>query len=113
MKKKQLDWFSVRCVFRSTRRSGSTKRNLYEERITIWRVASFNDAIKRAERDARQYAEDTDSEYIELAQAFHISPNRLTSGTEVFSLMRESNYYPKKYLDTYFDNGNERQEIIP
>lgn len=112
MKKRQLDWYSVRCVFRSAERSGRPKRNLYEERITVWRASSFDDAIKLAECDARQYAEDTDSEYIKFAQAFHVFPNKLTSGAEVFSLMRESNYSPKKYLDTYFDNGNERQDII-
>lgn len=89
-----------------------TKRNLYEERITIWRAASFEQAVELAERDAREYAVEN-AEYIGLSQVFHVFPNRLASGAEVFSLLRESNYSPRNYLDRYFDTGDERHGDMP
>lgn len=103
----------MRCLFRHADRDGMTKQNLYEERITIWRAPSFDKAVEMAEHDAEQYAEDVNAQYLGLAQAYHAYPKRLSSGSEVFSLMRESNHYPKRYLDTYFDNGDERQGNMP
>jgi hypothetical protein len=88
-----------------------TKRNLYEERITIWKAKSFEEAIEKAEIEAEEYA-GSDFEYLGLAQAFNLFDEILENGSEVFSLMRESNYTPKKYLDIYFDNGAERQGKI-
>jgi len=110
---RQREWFSVRCIFRSLPRSDMTKRHLYEERITLWRVASFDEAIALAEREAEEYARDTDMEYLGLAHGYHTFEKRLTSGSEVYSLMRESNYAPSKYLDRFFDTGDERQGDTP
>ena len=89
-----------------------SKRHLYEERITVWRASSFEQAIERAEREARQYAQDTECQYLGFAQAYHLSGEQLRSGSEVFSLMRESNLTQAKYLDKHFDTGAERQNII-
>jgi hypothetical protein len=110
---KQRDWYSVRCLFRHAKRDGMTKRHLYEERVTLWHTASFDDAVELAERDADAYADSVDAEYLGLAQAYHLFAERITSGVEAFSLMRESNSSPKRYLDTYFDNGDERQGHMP
>lgn len=104
-------WYSVRCIFKHLPRHDATKRNLYEERITIWKAKSFEEAVELAEIEAKDYA-DPDSEYLGLAQVFNLFDEVLENGTEVFSLMRESNYTPKKYLDIYFDNGSERQGNI-
>ena len=85
------------------------KRNLYEERITIWKTSSFEKAIELAEREAEQYEKDADCKYIGLSQAFQMFDEVFENGTEVFSLMRENNYSPKMYIKTYFDKGSERQ----
>ena len=113
MKKKETEWYSVRCIFRSPPLGKMTKRNLYEERITVWRATSFDEAVALAERDAEKYARDTEMEYLGLAQGYHTFEKRLTSGSEVYSLMRESNYSPSKYLDHFFDTGHERQGDMP
>lgn len=102
------EWYAVRCIFRHPPRHDMTKKFLYEERITIWKAKSFEEAIEKAEVEAKEYAE-PDSKYLELAQAYNLFTKTLKSGAEVFSLMRESNYSSKKYLDTYFDNGSERE----
>jgi hypothetical protein len=105
-------WFSVRCIFKHPPRADMSRRHLYEERITIWRTDSFEQAIELAERDARKYARDLEYEYLGFAQAYHLSNKQLRVGSEVFSLMRESNLAKNKYLDKYFDTGTERQRNI-
>jgi hypothetical protein len=45
-----MGWFAVRCVFRGTK-----ELTLYEERVTLWRADSFEDAIERAEAEADEY----------------------------------------------------------
>ena len=105
-------WFSVRCVFKHPQRAGMSKRHLYEERITVWRADSFEQAIERAERDAQKYARDAECKYLGFAQAYHLRVEQLRSGSEVFSLMRESNLTQAKYLDKHFDTGAERQRTV-
>jgi hypothetical protein len=58
-------WYSVRCVLRSASDNGSGA--LYEERITLWRAESFEEAIERAEREALEYSADVEAEYVGLA----------------------------------------------
>ena len=102
-----LDWFAVRCVFAvpvAVEGEGMT----YEERVTLWRASGFDTAIVLAEDDARDYADDNDALYLGLAQAYRLAepPGH---GTEVFSLLRDSDLDSEDYLDAFFDTGGERQ----
>jgi hypothetical protein len=100
-----LGWYGVRCVFRWCGRENQP----YEERITLWRAASAAQAIELADREARDYARDNRFEHLDFAQAFALSEDRITQGTEVFSLLRDSHLKPDSYLDNYFDTGGEHQ----
>jgi len=97
-------WFGVRCFFRWSEPA------TYEERITLWKAASLDDAIAMAEEDAKAYADRLKAEYLELAQAYWIGPKPPASGSEAFSLMRDSELDADTYLDTFFDTGQERQQ---
>jgi hypothetical protein len=103
-----LDWYGVRLVFRVL----NSADPLYEERITIWRAASFDHAISLAEVEAADYAAPDLGlfEYVGLAQAFKtFIPNESPqSGDEVFSLMRGSELDAGEYLNRFFDTGTER-----
>jgi hypothetical protein len=44
-------WYSVRCVIRSAATSGVDGWT-YEERVTMWRASSLDEAIERAEHEA-------------------------------------------------------------
>jgi hypothetical protein len=115
MKKKQVNpepWYSVRCIFRHPTREKTQGQKLYEERITVWKTDSFENAVELAEEEAVAYAEDCHSDYVGLAQAYHLYEPRLKSGSEVFSLMREHTYTPQKYIDRYFEKGSEKQGTI-
>ena len=51
-------WYAVRCIFESNwppPEAGETQ--VYEERITIWKASSMDDAIALAEAEADEYAE--------------------------------------------------------
>ena len=102
-------WCSVRCVF-SWQRAGE---RVYEERITLWRTSDLDQAIARAEDEARTYAHESTEvlgeavDYLGLAQA-HLLDDQPGEGAEVFSLMRTHAAQPKDYLDAFFATGAER-----
>src|SRR5207248_2714888 len=88
-----------------------TVTNLYEERITVWRAGTLDEAIALAEADARDYAETLPpNEYLGLAQAYEMADS-LEQGADVFSLIRESHLQACDYLDAFFDTGSERQSL--
>lgn len=81
---------------------------MFEERITLWRAADFDEAVRRAEAEVGEYADTVGGEYTGLAQAYELS-DEPGDGAEVFSLIRDSNLDVDAYLDAFFDTGNERQ----
>ncbi|GAA3598208.1 hypothetical protein GCM10022223_11930 [Kineosporia mesophila] len=95
-------WFGVRCVYRFA------DVDTYEERVTLWRAATPDEAIALAEEEAAEYGEIVGAEYLGLAQCFTMfdTPEH---GCEVFSLMRTSKREPEKYLKHFFATGSERQ----
>lgn len=82
---------------------------MYEERITLWEASDEDQAIEYAEKEAKDYAEDTDSEYLGFAQCYHTYEEKIGNGSEIFSLIRESKLKDEEYLNTFFDTGFERQ----
>jgi hypothetical protein len=103
-------WYGIRCLFQHgpTDSQGSS----YEERVTIWRAASFDEAIALAEAEAAEYAETLgDTTDLGLVQAYALSepPGH---GAEVFSLIRDSALAADEYLDQFFDTGGERQQSV-
>ncbi len=109
----ELAWYAVRCVFRAGWPPEFAGK-AYEERITLWRAASFDHAVERAEAEARAYAAviaDGPSEYVGFAQAYHLY-DEPTDGAEIFSLFRVSDLEPEPYLDHFFDTGDERQKDL-
>ena len=100
-------WFGVRCVFTI----GGHQEGVYEERVTVWRADSPEEAIELAEAEAAEYVDGGGAEYLGLAQVYTMA-DELVAGAEVFSLMRTSSMEPTAYLSTYFDTGAERQTDI-
>jgi hypothetical protein len=97
-----MDWYAVRCIFEDP------GRMLFEERIVLWRADTVDDAIVQAERDAKEYAVDSDMRYAGLAQAYGPLYDDPDAGVEVYSLMRESELDAPSYLTRFFDTGAER-----
>lgn len=112
MTDENTSWYGVRCVFRLG--AEDPAGTSYEERVTIWQAASFEQAIAEAEADAGAYAGDpaeTGNEYLGLLQAYAL-PEPPGHGAEVFSLIRDSDLGADDYLDAFFDTGRERQNVV-
>lgn len=101
--------FSVRCIFRWEPRVDQTRKYLYEERVTLWRASNVDEAISLAESEAKTYASEPGSEYLQYCQAYALFDEVEAHGVEVFSLLRDSDLEAAQYLDTFFDTGSERE----
>jgi hypothetical protein len=100
-----VKWYSVRCLFKDS------DSDAYEERITLWYVANFEAAIESAEAEGLEYARNLGMTYIELAQAFWLA-DEPASGSEVFSLIRQSELSPEDYKRRFFNTGSEIQRNV-
>ncbi len=99
-------WFSVRSVLHDR------GNQAYEERVTLWQAATFDEAIALAEAEAAEHASAFDDVvYVGLAQAYRL-PEPPRHGAEVFSLIRASTLAPESYLDMFFDTGAEFQRGV-
>ncbi|MEU2426065.1 hypothetical protein ABZ619_34505 [Streptomyces sp. NPDC007851] len=97
-----MEWYGVRCVFRHV------SLGVYEERVTLWTGSSADEAIGRAEEEARAYCAALDDvEYVRFAEAFRMA-GAPGEGAEVFSLMRESGLPAGEYVRRFFATGDER-----
>jgi hypothetical protein len=110
-------WYAVRCILRGAenRPWGPTDltpgTSAYEERITLWRTPSADEAVAMAEAEATEHAETLGDVYVGFAQAYHL-PESPDHGAEVFSLIRYSMLDPDDYLDRFFDSGEERERKV-
>jgi hypothetical protein len=65
-----------------------------------------------AEREAAEYANILDGvSYVGLAQCFALGVEP-DSGSEIFSLTRDSDLSPEAYISRFFDTGGEHQNEI-
>jgi hypothetical protein len=95
-----MPWFAVRHVIKN--------KDSYEERITVWRADSFDDAIAHAQAEAAAYAWEG-TEPLDLFQAFELAEEP-ADGAEVFSLIRRSGLPSAEYLDLFFATGTELEQ---
>lgn len=101
------NWYSVRCHFRIDEGS-------YEERITVWQAADFDEATALAEAEARRYAESIGGHYLKSCDCFRLTswPVSAEPGFELYSLVRACDLDPETYLDTFFSTGGERSSTV-
>jgi hypothetical protein len=101
-------WYGAKCIFLHADLK-SEDGHLYEERIVLLKAESEDEAIDRAENEAKEYAQNLEGcSYLGYVNVFHVYDESIGDGTEVFSLMRTSKLSKKKYLDRFFDTGKER-----
>lgn len=102
--------YTVRTVVRWAPRPEQRRKFIYEERITAWNAESMESAMDQAEKEAAEYAGE-DGEALNLVQGYWLFDEigLIPQGTEVFSLIRESDLEPADYLDAFFDTGEEHQ----
>jgi len=103
-------WFGAKCIFLHTRSQRPTER-LFEERVILVRASGFDEAIQKAEEEAKGYCQDLeDCSYTGFMSVFHIYGEEIGDGSEIYSLMRSSDLSVKEYLDHFYDTGAERAQ---
>jgi len=105
-----MRWYGVKCIFQFSIPAEAPGHTIYEERVTIWSAPSFDEAIEKAEAEAREYAGE-DGQYLGYCVAFEMSDDPSAEGAEVYSLMREDPRKPEEYLDRFYDTGWERARM--
>jgi hypothetical protein len=101
-------WYSVKCLFHHPTRKAAGEDFLYEERITLWKASSFEEAHRLAEEEARQYASEAKCVFVASTDSFHLFEEELSVGTEAYSMMRGSNLQPAAYRKTFCVTARDR-----
>jgi hypothetical protein len=101
-------WFAVKCLFSHPSRATDAEQFLYEERITLWRAASWDEAFRLAEAEAQEYASSDDCVFITATDAFHLFDESVGAGTEVWSTMRGSGMDADTYKKTFCATPRDR-----
>jgi hypothetical protein len=101
--------FSTRTLIRWDGYAPEKKKYIYEERITLWIARNADAALKKSEKEAMRYAKESGNKYLGFIQLYWLYDDIEVDGIEVFSLLRESDLSAKKYIDTHFDTGSEKQ----
>ncbi|RYD35820.1 MAG: hypothetical protein EOP85_18725 [Verrucomicrobiaceae bacterium] len=96
-----VKWYSVKCLLHHPTRVRVGETYLYEERITVWKASSFEEAEEKAKVEAQQYAAEADAVLVGPTDSFHLFDEQLVEGTEVYSTMRGSNFEPDSYENTF------------
>lgn len=102
-------WFGARTIYRIEKSNTVASPNkLYEERIVLISATSPDEALVKAEKEAEIYASDNQMTYLGYVNVFQLYHDKIENGTEVYSLMRESELDGNDYIDRFFDTGSER-----
>ncbi len=105
-------WYSVKCLFDHPTRAKEGEDHLYEERITLWRASSFEEAHRLAEQEARRYAAEVNCLFIGSTDSFHLFDDDISHGCELYSVMRGSNMTPSIYRSTFCITKRDRAKPL-
>jgi hypothetical protein len=78
------------------------------KRVVLISASSPDEALAKAEKEAETYATNTVMTYLGYVNVFEPDRQKIEDGTEVYSLMRESELDGNTYIDKFFDTGAER-----
>jgi hypothetical protein len=107
--KESQPWFTVRCLFSHPTRAKDGDGHLYEERVTLWKCGSWDEAYRLARLEAETYAKEANAIMINTTDAFHLFDDECGHGTEVWSVMRGSHFDAQTYTDTFCSTDRDRQ----
>jgi hypothetical protein len=109
-------WYSARCLF--VHEHAPTEvlpARVYEERIVLIRATCFDDAIQRAENEAREYAAGNGGcQYLGHVDVYHLFGDEVGRGTEVYSVLRDGTPDPDVFVEKLtgdFWNCGDRSDL--
>ena len=93
------NWYSVKSLYRMDVKAtadGTPRLSSYEERVILVRADGFDEALSKAQTEARKYAdmrwlnargEAVETHFLEVLDAFMLFDEELAEGCEVYSKM--------------------------
>jgi hypothetical protein len=102
-------WFAAKCIFRHAGLKPPREGFVYEERVMLVRASNIDDAMRKAQAEARQYGTNG-IEYLGFIDLYHLSVEVVGDLVEVYSLMRSSKLAPTEYLNRFHDTGAEHSK---
>jgi len=105
----ECSWYAVRCLFSHADRASEGDAHLYEERTTLWRAHSFDEAFGLAEDEAASYAAHEKCVFIQATDAFHLfQKDSIGHGSEIWSQVCESGMPAEAYIETFCATPRDR-----
>lgn len=102
-------WYSAKTVYRHRLVQNGVAKTLFEERVVLFRAANFEDAIAKTETEANRYCSAVENVvYLDFVSVYYLPEETVGDGTEIYSLMRDSDLSDKEYLARFHDGGYER-----
>ncbi len=102
-------WYSAKTVYRHRLVQDGVPKTVFEERVVLFHAANFADAIAKAETEANKYCSAVENVvYLDLVSIYYLPEDTVGEGTEIYSLMRDSDLLDTEYLARFHDDGFER-----
>ena len=93
-------WYSAKCIFRHI--ETDSRRQMFEERITLHKAEDWDAAIEKAEVNAKQYCADVDCEFTGFVDVFEFFDEKIKDETEVYSSMQDNDLESNAYLNQFY-----------
>lgn len=101
---KDQSWYGVRSIIRSDRTVDGKPCRTFEERIVLFRAATFEEALAKGETEAKQYTADwPNQKALDHLVAFHIHNDELREGVEVWSCIRGLDMTDEEFVRKFYE----------
>jgi len=100
-------WFAAKTLHLHRDLPGDQGGSCYEERIVLIRAVTVDEALRRAEREARRYARGQKAvDFLGYLAVFHLDGDAMEEGLEVYSILRWIALSKRDFVRRYYDDGS-------
>jgi len=111
---KDQSWYGIRSIFRSDRTEDGKPCRTFEERVVLFRAATFEEALAKGEAEAKRYAADwPHPRILDHIIAFHIHDDELREGDEVWSCIRRLDMPDEEFLRRFYEGEYSSLTNVP
>ena len=100
-------WFTAKCIFLHNAQIKNQKQS-YEERIVLLKAKTEKEALKQANKEAKDYIKDLDdTKFIEITNVYALYEEEIGDKCEIFSSKTISLLEPPNFLEAFYPNTPE------
>jgi hypothetical protein len=106
-------WYAAKTVYKNRYVLDGVPQCCFEDRVVLFRAASFEDAMAKAEAKATEYAAASErTVYLGFMDVYWLFEKTVGDRTEVFSLMRDSDLSEEEYLARSYGDVDETLRVL-